>query len=255
MKSTVKILAITLLAATTLIMSSCAGRDNPDPGETDTGSNEMIDTDSNGVNDDEIIPQGKDDDELVLLTTQELLEYIGNNNVGLKESDFEGIDINDFIKRERLTAEKARRYNLKKMLESYKTELVLKREYFIMAGEVIAADSTDQEYKAFLDAYFNELDIKPSLAGSYGIDRYDINKGTEKYSLYIGKTKDLKRYKIDNDGTFETCQIYIPAYGDGYYCMPFCYGGNNKFFLAVMSFNGDREYMNYVSKTFVNTKD
>lgn len=58
-----------------------------------------------------------------LLTENELLQYVKDNDTGVTEADLEVLDINDFINYSNITGERLGLYGLKQLLAEYSTSL------------------------------------------------------------------------------------------------------------------------------------
>ena len=224
MKTVSKQLTIALLAGTMLMLLSCGHE------------------------------KGRDDENMVFVTKEEFLQYINENDVGVKESDFEGVDIDDYIKESLFTADSLRRFSPKGMLDSYKREQDLKRQNAIMAQEILCVDSTDEEFDAFLQAFFEALAIQPTFLNTKnGASHYLITRNDERYYLYIGQTKNLQESTLDNKGYEGRLRILFPE-GEMSVALPFCYDKNTQFFLAAMMGTlEDVEYFERISEIFVQT--
>lgn len=195
--------------------------------------------------------QGSDVD-MTLATGQELLEYIKDNDIGLTEKDFEGIDIDDFIKHCYITSERLGRFNLKTLVKSYKDYNYHEQRAGIMAKEIISVDSTDEEYQAFVEAYLKELNKETLFIGTNNsmlLDVYTVIAEDARYRISIGKTKNMGKYDIRNDGLYGNCHLHIPE-GDMTMITMYCYSADNKFFLVVSADKND-DFSHVLSELFV----
>lgn len=150
-----------------------------------------------------------------LITSQELLQIIRDNDTGITEDDFEGIDIDDFIAFCRFPTpskrEDTRLLNLRPHLDRYLNHLEMKLydTSQFLALELVRVNSTDEEYEAFIEAFFRALDMEYVDLGITrdGLDSYvvygDNNRDSSNgYYLYIGRTVDIRKYKIEGEGPF-----------------------------------------------------
>lgn len=222
MKCLRNILVITIFLSTVIAACSCNGGGNPDTGEMGNQTNEKI-------------KQGEDDISMLLATKEEFLQYINDNDTGLTENDLEGIDIEDLIKEYSLTVDYIGRYNWEKTLESYKLRKILERKATIMAKEIRSVDSTEEEYRLFVEAYFKAVDEEYYFLGTnnrFLLDTYTIIAENTKYRISIGKTKNMEKYDIRDSGSYGTCEIYLPE-GDMAMRTQYCYSADNKFFILA----------------------
>jgi len=107
-----------------------------------------------------------------------------------------------------------------------------------MADEKISVDSTDEEYEVFIKAYFGALGMEKEIPNPSkdGLYRYVVRNDSENYHLYIGKTKDIDKYNIGDNVGYGTLKLSVPA-GEIFtsWSLSFCYSGDNKFLLGVLS--------------------
>ena len=206
---------------------------------------EVLDSDVNEIN------QKESDAAVQLVTQKEFLEYLKVNDTGIIDADLEGVDIDDFIKTGAFTVDHLGRYNLKVILNAYKQNKATELKESIMAKEIRSADSTDEEYSAFVKAYFEDVGKESIPMGIIkGLDRYDIITENNRYYLYIGKTKNIDQYEILSGG--ESSRLYflsIPTGSDEELSLPYCYSKDNKFLLAVLPRVGD-DYAHKLSEIF-----
>lgn len=214
------------LVLTAALLFSCV----ENGGNGSSGVNQTIDGAANEGN------------ERSLVTKKELLQYILDNDVGITESDFEGIDIDDFIKLYSMTDRVMRMRNLKTMIEEYPWRKAFEDNLEIMAKEIVNVDSTDKEYKAFVDAFIKAVGEEFYFLGSFsdGLDGYNIVMENERHSIYIGKTKNIDQYDIKG-GRNGVLEISLPS-GDMYMTTNFCYSRDNKFFMFIAAGNIPREF-------------
>lgn len=198
-----------------------------------------------------------------LLTSEELLQIIRDNDTGVTEDDFEGIDIDDFIAFCRFQApsklEDTRLHNLRPHLDRYLNHLEMElydtSQY--LALEKMRVDSTDEEYETFIEAYFKALDMEYEALGISSRDELDvyhvyadgeIRDFNNRYYLYIGRTMDIRRYKIEGDGPF---LLYKKS---GFFeiteSMNIYYNKDYKFFLCTTGPNSGPDVYYKIIKTF-----
>lgn len=189
---------------------------------------------------------------MVLLTKEELFQYLENNNVGLTENDFEGIDIDDFISERIITDSTFRLINWETIFEAYQLSKDIQRRHSIMAREKISVEYTAGDYEAFVKSYFSAIDGKvDDLGNVQGLNAYRIITESGSSNIWIGKTINIDEYDIRNSGYHDTLEIYIPN-GDMALRAPFCYSDDGKYFLIVVT-NDTSEYSYWLSELFTKT--
>ena len=194
---------------------------------------------------DENTKQGSDIT-MALITEQELLQYIEDNlDVGLTEKDFEDISINDFIKDLEFTSEDFGRYPLKLLVETYKENKYYEQRAAIMAKEIRSVDSTDEEYRAFIEAYLEDVGKESLFLGGNPDGSYTYHIFTEngKYGITIGRTKNMDQFDIREGRFYGNYEIYA-HHGDMVTTTTYCYSDDNKFYL-IASGNDDFSYELY----------
>ena len=115
--------------------------------------------------------QGENTMEEILLTKEEFVQLMEEYDVGVTIRDFEGIDIEDFIFKYRITEEYFDEFismgpakgALRQLIEWYIEELPSwEREKQLapyLVRELKYVDSTEEEYKDFIDRYFSALQM------------------------------------------------------------------------------------------------
>jgi len=208
-------------------------------------SNESFDNEAE-AREDEII--------LDLLTKQEFLQYLSENDVGLAEEDFEGIDLDDFIRSCGITSESIEQLlpNMPKTVLIYRMLKVIAQEHAIYAKEIRSVDSSDEEYEAFIVKLMEEIGCDYNFLGKdfYGLDSYEVFLKTGRLVLMIGRTRDIPNYIIKDGGddSFGSLFIDFPV-SDMFLSLFFCYSGDYKFFI-VDSYRADNEEAHEIYKTF-----
>ena len=189
-----------------------------------------------------------------LLTAHYLVQYIKENSTGLTEGDFSSIGIDDFIRHWYLTSETYTKYNLRKLLDSYQDHIIREARAEIMAKDIKSVDSTDEEYEAFVEAFFNAAEGEiHGLGSTDGLDVYNIVTADEQYQIRIGRTKNIDHYDIRNTGFYVTYEIYLPS-GDMQLRTGFCYSSNEKFFLIVIPHGKGDDSEHEIYKLFTQVK-
>jgi hypothetical protein len=125
----------------------------------------------------------------------------------------------------------------------------------IMAKEVLSVDSTDEEYQLLVGAYLKALDAETCFLGNNStllLDIYVVITENARYRISIGRTKNMYKYDIRNDGPYETCRIFLPE-GDMMFTAAFCYSDDNKFFLVV-SYDNNDDFVYELSEIFTKVK-
>jgi len=177
------------------------------------------------------------------LSIEDLLQYIKENDTGLTEEDFAGVDIDGFINDLRLTNDRVAGYDLKQQLESYRARALSKKFDEIMAKEKKRVNSTDEEYEAFIEAFFSAVGGEVRDSGTVDkLDAYSIVATDEWFSIGIGKTKNINKYTLRHDRSTGNYEIVFPA-GEMYDHLRFYYSSDGKFFLVVyLCIDHDFEY-------------
>jgi len=176
------------------------------------------------------------------------------NDTGLTEEDFAGIDIDGFIRHWSLTSETFTRSNLKKFLENYREYIFREGRAEIMAKEIKSVGSTNGEYEAFVEAFLNAVDGDIHSSGAAdGLDVYNIDKADERYQIRIGRTEKIDQYDIRNTGFYETYEIYLPS-GDMQMRAAFCYSSDGKFFLVVIPYGSGDDFEHELYELFTQLK-
>lgn len=254
------ILAITVFACVNLALPSC---------DTDTmliKSHDTEEASQQPENNREEILSEMEVGELMeaveimeILTEEEFLHYIRNNDVGVTEDDFISVDIIGFIEKYSWTLETFKRLRVESALESYKRHSENIRRNEIYAHEVRSVDSTDEEYAAFVNAFLAAIDKEYEYVGKdEGLDRYDIRFGDsgifvkDWHILKIGRTKDITQFDIRNDSSDGLVRLNTSSYGEGGTMNSFVYSCDNKYFLLVSSEDLDFSY--WLSDVFIKTE-
>lgn len=138
-----------------------------------------------------------------LVTSEELLRFINDHDTGVNKEDFDEIDIDDFIVSYMFSSpaerEDVRLYELRRYLNIYKKRASEGRFTQLRPLVRVSADSTDEEYLLFIDAYFKSLGWEYRSLGitKYNLDRYVVNpEFGKRYYLEIWKTKDIHKYDM-----------------------------------------------------------
>jgi hypothetical protein len=231
---------VSLFIGLAVALCSCGGEGDPDDPAADVPAILAIKN---------IKKEG--DTTMKLATKQELLQYIKDNEVGLTEEDFDGVDIDGFIEHYQFTTEEFARFNLKVLLEDYKTDKVYEQKAEIMAKEIKSVDSTDEEYQAFVEAYLKAVGKEYYFIGAdkrFLLDVYGIKTEKINYCICIGKTKNMDKYDISSGDSYGALEIYLPD-GDMVMCVTYCYSNDGKFFLFV-SPEGDDDFIHELSLIF-----
>ena len=183
----------------------------------------------------------KEEIEVVFITKEEFIDYIENNDVGVTMEDFEGIDIDDFIKRWNISNDNISNYNLVFALENHLRNLEIERVAAYQAREIVSVNSTDKEFNEFLDRFISAIDGKAVWSGdlsfvSWYTMSFTESDGEERTEyMWVGQTKNLSKFKtrLSDSGSY-LIQIQLDSDGFGYEGGLF-YNKNQKYF-----YTGDR---------------
>jgi hypothetical protein len=193
-----------------------------------------------------------------LLTKQEFIQYFENNDTKLKLSDFDGIDIDQFIKSMQITSESITSLSQRRIDYYLSDKDRFDKDAQIYVREVRRVESTEEDYTKFIDAYLKkvEAEYKCEYIGEYGkyLNRYRVTTRNNAFSLYIGATKDFDKFTTVKESDIQYCKIQIPA-GELQMRVNFSYNADSKFFLAIGSSDFDNEDVIYkLSLLFIQTK-
>ncbi|MCL2634142.1 MAG: hypothetical protein FWD34_06465 [Oscillospiraceae bacterium] len=192
-----------------------------------------------------------------LITAEELLQYIRDNDVGLTEEDLEGVNIDDFIQRYEYTHESIAngRVSLDVMLNVYKKRIYNEKLSEIYAKEIISIDSTDEEFDIFIKKYLEIIGEEYVHSAIYQrMNYYSFVLEEGDYNMYIGRTKFINEYDIKNSGLFGESEIYFSS-SDMQWRSEFCYSADNKFFFIISTRTGNcsQDYKNELALLFTQT--
>jgi uncharacterized protein YcfL len=184
------------------------------------------------------------------LTKEELLNFIEENQtseiVGITSKDLAGIDVEDFIRTCFITEDSVAGMDLKFFLHNY--ILVIRKNDMepFSAKELINVESSPEEFEAFKDTYFENLNITYEFlyVDEYGIENYNFIMPDKTYEVLIGQTTLLSKniVSLDPDGTY-----YVVYEDDPSLFYPIKYSKNSKYFILCYMYD-DNEY-NFI-KTF-----
>ena len=188
---------------------------------------------------------GGQDIEIVLMTKEEFINYIEENQdletVDITVGDLDGIDIDDFIAYWNFTEEVIGHRYLKKALETYLQDIEDQNRSAYFAHEIVNVDSTDEEYTEFLDRFIASITDGEILASGKEKDvvdhfrvYYEDSDGKEmSENMWIGQTKYLDEFGtrcVEPSGIY-LIQIPWDSSGFGYEGQLF-YNKNQKFFMT-----------------------
>jgi hypothetical protein len=188
-------------------------------------------------------------------TKEELFEFVEENqeskSLGMTIDDFNGIDIDDFVKSNFILHGEINAVHLKNSLEYYIFQLKVKELEPYVAKELINIESSTEEFEAFKDTYFENLNITYEFlyVDEYGIENYDFTVDDKTYWILIGQTQSLKKEQTSTEPDGSYLVIY---YGDPSRGYPMTYSKNRKYFILSNMLNDD-EY-NFI-KTFCEIED
>jgi len=192
----------------------------------------------------------EEDKTMMISTPQELFQYIKDNGIDLPEDAFEGVDIDGFINSGYIDREWIDRIGFEGVLNSYKNHAALEHRYSFLAKGIFSVDSTDEEYRMFLEELFKTIGYEGRLwYKDENIDWrevYEINTEKGTYYLSIGKTNKIGQLSIAEGNVFGCYEILTP-YGEMVMSNSFCYSGDNKFFLTL---NSTDDYMYELAEAF-----
>jgi len=233
-----------------------------------TSSDEGIDQAQNPVHETALPENTEIEEEIidfVLMTKEEFIRLIEENDMGVIIEDFDGIDIDDFIFEYGITKELVDELNidhLPRWLGNYikntpQRERERQRAPFLVY-ELKYVDSTEQEYKAFIDKYLNVLDVSEIVHNKEkdGFDFYLVEIVNQKGSIHFyfcqtSKSKVLPIAKGDK-GTEENYKIEVAAGSGEYYYTDFYYSKIGKY-LMHLEYSATVEYGFEETLNFVRT--
>ena len=194
------------------------------------------------VNDDST--KGEEEMEFVFMTKEEFIYYIENNDVGVTEKDFDGIDIDDFIARNYLNEDNILRIKLDVAIEDYLKELESERLSTYLAHGIVSVDSTEEEYTDFRNRFILSITDGQIITSGKEIDLIDWYRVSYENSdgkimteyMWIGQTKHLDKFEIRNEDGIFLIQIPWDSSGFGYEA-GFFYNKNQKYFYTGGKFD------------------
>ena len=178
-----------------------------------------------------------------LITKDELFEYIQTHEVGLTVDDFDGIDVDDFIKHFHFTPSNIE-FLWEKTLEGYLEDLELDERKSYFAKSIVSVESTEEEFQEFIKSFSRKIGKKIVFSGtSDGFVFIDIND-TAQTTLYIAQTKDIYELNIffDDRHTPDLLTVFIENGPDGAGTRGnLCYNKNQKYMLLAYPYE-DRSF-------------
>ncbi|MCL2253806.1 MAG: hypothetical protein FWC09_05110 [Lachnospiraceae bacterium] len=175
------------------------------------------------------------------VSKERFLEYIKTKDVGLSIKDFEVVEIEEFIAKWRLTEENMEN-TISRMVDGeyhlYDLEQWEKTRY--MAREKFSVDSSDKEYREFINTYSQiidmEIKISEELPLGSGFISFEIEEDGKKTTLYIDQTKNLFKHEfVELPNMYPQLLNIVVWYGSSgsSAISPFCYSKNKKYFMAT----------------------
>ena len=145
------------------------------------------------------------EEEIDYITKEELFEYIETHDAGVTIEDFEGIDMEEFIKSGggfRAGNEISPNYNFISAIEMYWYKKEIERIEPYLAYEIKMVDSTDEEFEEFKERFVKI--IEESGRAIYPIERWSgngfmIELKNNSYEIMIGQTKYFDLNRNSND--------------------------------------------------------
>ena len=184
------------------------------------------------------------------MTKEDFLQKVARNEgvLGVNVDDFKDIDVDHFIESRRIRASTMEWYisgngDLKDRLNLYKNILITEEVRSYAATEIIIAESTDEEYRKFIEEYLKTIEEEVEIIYNnqrtyferdYGFDRYRIKDdiGTE---FYIVRTTDIEMLKEMRWRFSENpCHAQIP-HDDASSGSLLYFSKNNKYFMGFVS--------------------
>ena len=206
--------------------------------------------------------------EEILLTKEEFIQLIKENNVGVTIIDFEGVSIDDFILYYRITKEVSEQFvsgefTLSQIVQSFKKNAPrIKQEMQrapYLVRELVYVESTDEEYLAFIDRYFDALQLEAEFIQKHenGVLMYRVyeDRGFTNFEFcQTAKSRDLPLSKGVNDRE-ENYKIELQA-GDMSHYLNIYYSKSGKY-LMYADGRSDYSYEEWLNlyKTFCELDD
>jgi hypothetical protein len=183
-----------LLMITSVILCCCVN------GSDGSGLDQGFDSLDTLTQEIETIQELEEDMNEPLITKDELLKYIQENQnketVDITVEDLEGIDIEDFIEFWHLTKDNIKDSFLKIIVDRYKEHLIWEENAKIFAREIVNVDSTEEEFQEFIKIFLSAIDKKIVYSDKMdGFIWLDINNEKET-TLYIAQTKNINELSI-----------------------------------------------------------
>ena len=195
--------------------------------------------------------QGEEQMEEKLLTKEEFIQLIKENDVDVTVQSFDGVDMDEFIAYYYISKEVfdefiSGGFNLRRNLEGYIENAPLREEKKRMdpylVRELKYIESTDNEYKEFIDKYFEALQVNAEkYKEENGVEIYELNiegNGTTYFRFCrTSKSKKLELSKGEKDD--EENYMIIQYSGDMNYYLDIYYSKSGKY---LMYFDGNAGY-------------
>ena len=187
--------------------------------------------------------KGEEEMEIVLMTREEFIKYIEENQdmetVDITAGDLEGIDIDGFIAYGYFSEENVGRGYLRNALESYLDHLESERLSVYLAHEIVSIESTDSEYDEFRARFIVSITDGKIIASGKEIDLIDyyrmsyedLEGKTMTEYMWVGQTKHFDKFVIRDEDGVSLIQIPWDSSGFGYEG-PFFYNKSQKYFLT-----------------------
>ena len=183
-----------------------------------------------------------------LITEEELIEYIQTHDVGLTVSDFDGVDIEDFIA---FWGFKPGKLDLlwEKSLETYLEALERQEREKYFAKSKISVDSTSEEYEKFIEIYLKKIDLEVKFSGKEcGFDYFGIADERER-TIYISQTKGINEFDIrkSTNSHSDLLEVILAVGPEGAgYREYFCYSKNNKYMMTIIPMPTNEQPFEYI---------
>ena len=148
----------------------------------------------------------KEIDEIDYMTKEEFINYIQSNDFGVTINDFDGINIEEFVRLFYFTDEYQPEPNYKYIIQIYWNWKLEKEVEPYHAYELKSVESTNEEFSEFQKRFIEAIEgkgmvINPTNRQGHGIEFIIEAKGSDSINFVLAQTKDLgfedtKTFKI-----------------------------------------------------------
>ena len=197
------------------------------------------------------------------ITADELFEYIDTHDVSVTRQDFEGIDMDEFIRSGggfRVGNEISPEFDWRAAIDGYWRDIRQDEMDKYLAYDIVMKDSTNEEFDAFKDSFISSLaeegkSVESSNSMTGTPDNYIIRAdGVEVADIVVGQTQYLSEINANKAGTAKaklakgnraTGKPAAIDFGNRD-SRQFYYSKSEKFFMFFVDYGADEEKYNVV---------